>query len=234
MTQLADVLTKDSVTRLHEAFKSGVLVVEKGSKGQPGFNRESFAKVGEPLMRWVHYKLMESARLDPRSPFPDHPYQATRSVISVLVDEGLDREEYRRLAGDVSRNLQANGLAVKRGKAGGRLFLRDWTPGLTYKPVGSGSKKVDLQLEKRIEEEGGKPTVSRIDLRSFKVPDPTPEKVLEFIQSFVPAALKVQDTLTQTRQALLEAQNRIVELETAKVETNEWEGVSESIGDLLK
>lgn len=247
MSQLSEVITKESVERLHKAFVDGMELAQADASGKHfGINSRIFGDVGEPIVRWVHHKLMESARLEPNPPNKAFPYHATVSISDILRKEGIDirggsvSSTYgTRIVGDIGRVLKYNGLMFNsgyRGKGGtNSLWIKPWDPALDIQQPASHWKP-DYSSEKRIIEESDKPVRSRIDLRSFKVPEPKPDKILEFIQRFVPAALKVQDQLTDTRQALLEAQTRIMELESQindQAETQQWEGVTDELASLL-
>jgi hypothetical protein len=233
-----DNLTKESVHALHDAFKAGLLVVEEQPRTSLGISQTIFNQVGEPLLRWVHYRLLESAKWDPRPPSPNHPFRAALSISQIVRDEtGLtlnDHNQYAGIVGDVSRVLKANGLLYIRGQ---KIWVKPWEgiEELRYVPTGH---KIDLKVEKRIEEEADKPVTSRVDLRAFKAPDADPEKVLDFVSRFIPAALKVQQELTDSKQRVLELENQLAEIEEAKrlaeENTENWSGVSDTIGELLK
>lgn len=233
MSQLADHLTKESVERLYEQFVKGIDYLQGLNRQSLGFNKRSFNDVGEPVLRWLHYKLMESAQWDPKAPHAAFPFKATRSMSEVVRAEvGVtEHAMYATFVGDSTRVLKVAGAIFIKGQS---IWLRPWDGEvkLNWIPY----TKVDEQVEKRIEEHADTPVNSYVDLRKFKVPDASPESVMEFITNFVPAAIKVQDDNTVLRQKVLELTNKLTELEEAAeaADTREaWKSVTDSLSEFL-
>lgn len=239
MPTLADSLNKKSVHRLHEAFQNGVLELEPTDSGDIGLHKQSFEKVGIPIIRWVHYRLMSGARPNPDKEF-GFPYRSEVTVSQIFDEEGIEREgdkykrRHPRLLGDITRIMQRSGIALHRGKY---WYLKPWDESqVEYYSYGQ-RLTVDEKTEKRVEEESDQPVNSKIDLRSIQVPDEiTPETIMNFVERFVPAALKVQDKYELVHKDLQEAHQAIANLEAeleGKAEKEEWQGVGSKISDLL-
>lgn len=239
MPELADVLSKDSVHRLHEAFVEGVLWLPRTPKNDFGLSGKTFDRVGPPILRWVHHRLMAQAR--PSTRHPDWPYEAHTSITQILRDEGVEgarKGQAPRLVGDISRTLQHAGIAFHQGsgKGNGVWYLKPWSDENLEWVSDKAWTKPDPFVEKRIEEEAGKPVHSRIDLRSIKLPGEGPEEVMEFVNRFVPAAFSLQDKYQNLLGELRTALGRIADLEAqveAQSETEEWKGVSTRIKELF-
>ncbi len=74
MPTLDEVLTSDSVKSMYEAFQAGLLVTKRPDTQHPTMRHDE-PDVNEAICRWVHYRLMSTAILDPRSaPHPAYPY----------------------------------------------------------------------------------------------------------------------------------------------------------------
>lgn len=242
MPSLADALSKESVHQLHQAFVDGVLELPETPKGDIGLTQKTFDQVGIPILRYMHYRLMRDAKSNPGELHPEFPYRSTASLGEIMKEEGIEGPEKRhgnpRLIGDAARILQQSGIALhdQRGRIGGYWYLKPWDEEKVEYFAQSHTVKIDPKVEKRIEEESGTPVNSKIDLRSIKRPDPDPKSVMEFIERFVPAALKVQDKYEVVHADLQAALERIADLE-AQLEVEEdkeqWRGVGSKLDNLL-
>ncbi len=242
MPSLADALSKENVHRLHEAFVNGVLELPETPKGDVGLTQKTFDQVGIPILRYMHYRLMRDAKPNPGELHPEYPYRSPASLGMIMKEEGIEGPDKRngnpRLIGDAARILQQSGIALhdQRGRTGGYWYLKPWDEERVEYFAQSHTVKIDPTTEKRIEEEANTPVNSKIDLRSIKRPDASPDSVMEFIERFVPAALKVQDKYEMVHADLQTALNRIAELEAqleVKGEEEQWKGVGSKLDDLL-
>jgi hypothetical protein len=240
VSQLADHLTSESVKALHAAWKEGIEYLQSEKRSTLGFSRESYELVGEPMLRYVHSKLLLGAKWDPKAPDKEIPFKSRTSITQVIRDEiGVASEPAQRyihnpLVGDISRHLKYAGLAyVGNGKQG--VWVKPWTNETVPYVHSHVRVKVvpDPREEARIAAEANKPVNSKIDLRSFKVPDPDPEKVLDFIQRFVPAALKVQDRLVAVQAEVDDLRDQIDQLRVTQT-NKQWEEVTKALQEQLK
>lgn len=226
---LQDNLTKESVHRIHEAFMEGVLEIDRTKAGDLKFNKRSFERVGVPVARFVHAKLWESGRDNNTGKFIDFPRVTDVSLDGVLSKEGVTHKNGGRatLGSDIARVLQHAGIALYRRPLWYlKPFNEDKVEWATHADVAT---KNDPKVEKRIEEFLDMPVTTTIDLRSIKRPEVyTPESVAEFVEKFVPAALKVQDLLVEALQTLAD---HVGKEEEKKAKA--WEGVGSKIEEAL-
>lgn len=240
MSQMADVITKESVHRLHNAFIEGVLQLERTKAGDIKLNRKTFPEVGEPIVRFIHTKLWENSKPNSTGRFVDFSRVTAKSVNAILVEEGVQHTSSRdknghdktvSLGGDVSRVMQNAGIALYRRPY---WFLKPYSSErVQWWSADQGLIKVDYRDEKRMEEEAEKSEStlnSRIDLRQIQRPKEfTPEAVADFIERFVPAALRVQESyekLQGIHAAVLDELNQ-------KATEDEWKSVADVIDQVL-
>lgn len=238
MTTLEESLTSESVTALYDAFKAGLLKVESPENGNLHLNRPRFAEVGPSLLRYVHQRMLSTAKLDPHPPDHLFPYRASITLTDIVrseFPEDTPREKYSGLVGEIGRLLKANRMAHIVPGPGG-IWVGHHIPSdedMKYMP---STGKRDHKVEKRIEEEADKPVSKRTDLRAIKLPSGDPESVMEFVERFVPAALKVQDENKALKDEVLELKALLAEtIEAAeKLEENgKWSGTADRIKDLM-
>lgn len=245
MAELADHLTKESVHALHDAFIEGVLTLERTPKGSIGLNSRTFEEVGEPIVRFAHARLWEQARPNKDPRLSEYSHYSRANLVAILTAAGVSDTgtgKAYRLGGDIGRVLSGSGLAKY---IEGKWYLRPWNSDRLQWVV--RHTKIDPATEQRIEEEADKPVESRTDLKTVKLPANTPESILEFVERFVPAALKVQaqrdsarDMARKYHAELVDAQAQIERLKAqleeaaeSKEEQAAWSGVSDRVSQLL-
>lgn len=258
MPTLDEVITSDSVKRLHEAYVKGVEYLRRqGEEGDynwfPGINAENMEVAGEPILRYVHAALLRTARLSPNPPNPRYPYKASLSISDVVraevgkwpgggekarayaqsVKEGGPARVSPNMVSSITRLLRGNGLIWKMKARDQLVWVRDpgGVPAFAYTP--NRRERPDPKLEKRIEEEAIK-TVStlrtRRDLRSIRLPEAKPEAVMDWAKRFVPAALDVQAALEKAEQRIAELEEELA----AKTESGQWEGVTSELEEMFR
>lgn len=229
MPQLDELLTSSSVKSLHEKFVEGVSYLPRSDKGDFGLTKKTYSEVGEAICEYVHRRLWDSsAPAGSSAVAKGFLRRSSKTPYDVLIQAGVIRDgdfRHPRLSHDITRILTKAGL-MARIPGSNNYLLRPWNPeSLRY--VSGYKAKIDPREEKRIEAEADKPVRSITDLRVIKMPDsPTPDAILEFIERFVPAALKIQEERDKL-QAQLEA-------EAQKAEQGAWNKASDRIHELLK
>lgn len=232
MSEMADVITKESVHRLHNAFIEGVLELDRTKAGDLKLNRKSWQAVGEPIARYIHTKLWESSKPNKTGKFIDYPRVSDVSINGMLREEGIEhtgKHSTVTLGTDVGRVLQQAGIALYRRPL---WYLKPYnSERVQWYSTHDVYSKTDERQEKRIEEEAKNSEAtltSRIDLRSIQRPkDFTAEEVAAFIERFVPAALKLQEEYET-----LAAQ--VAVLAEAAREKDEWKGVVDAIEEAME
>lgn len=217
MSQLADHLTKESVHQLHEAFINGALhlqeIAERNRTKEAGLTYGNFDELGPPILKWVHHLLWASGSDNNTGELSGYPRVTRKSVASVLLADGLTSNlpgkadmAHTRLNGDITRALQASGLAKY---FYGKWYLKPWSNhNLRYMSSNEFTKwrKRDARAEKRIAEEKAKTekvVVVKRDLRSIRLPKSNdPEEIMAFVERFIPAALAIQDELEELKTKL--------------------------------
>ncbi len=242
MTTLADQLTKESVHSLHDAFVSGVLSLPRTPAGDVGLSAKTYEAVGVPIVRWVHQRLMLSAKPNDTGKLGSYPFYTTVGVYHIMADEGVTKannpHSSPRLATDVARILAMSGVG-RWDKKTHTWFLRPWdeTKVEYYSSYDKKIMKVSAQDAKREKAEANKPVKVTRDLRKIKLPKKgTPAVIMEFIENFVPAALAVQaerDALGVHNKHLIERIEEVENQAAADAEATEWKGVGKKITDLL-
>lgn len=244
MPTLDEVLTSDSVKSMYEAFQAGLLVTERPEARIPSM-RSDEGDVNEAICRWVHYRLISSATYEPRkAPHPAYPYRATMWVSTVLAEGGGERWQKRTEGGDaygkhvaayVTRALVANQVAIKTSAGKSFLWLAPWPEGRKGRWGGFShlsTIRPDFREERRIEEHSHAPVSEHVDLRIIRAPNPDPTSIIAWATRFVPAAIKVQQDLVETRKRLAEAEAKLAELEA--LASSPWAEAADHIATLLE
>jgi len=238
MPQVMDVISKENVHSLHDAFVEGVLKLPRTKAGDLGLTQTTFRTVGVPIVRYVYTRLMASAVPNTTGSLGTYPHVSTQSVHAILFDEGVfhgkQKNRSTRLAADVARILSMSGIGHYV-RSGGIWYLRPFDES-KVEYFSSYDKKVmvvDARTEKRIEDEADKPVEIRYDLRTFKVPEGNnPDDYFDFITNFIPAAIQVQKERDEFRVNLDEANSLIMEMKQT-IEEQAWRSVGSQIRDML-
>ncbi len=137
------------------------------------------------------------------------------------------------MASYITRVLTYNKVALKTSAGKSYLWLAPWPEGRELRYAGSSKYGTitDPREEKRIADLSHAPVTGHVDLRIFKAPSPTPEAILAWVERFIPAALKVQQDLTETRKALAEAEAKLAGAQAQAA--SPWAAAAEGIANLL-
>lgn len=195
---------------------------------QPTMKKATFNEVGPPLLKFVHAALLHTAQ-PANPPIGSFKYVTRASIAGIIKNAtGAKKNQFGRLASDVSRMLQANKL-IRRGK-GRLIYVAEWHDNLRwFSPDQFDKVLIDWRDEKRIREYEDHPAEVTVVVNLHAVEPPneyTPENIIRFMKAFVPAALKLQDKYD----ALLD---ELAELRRDK-EEKQWEEVGEELGKLFE
>jgi len=238
---LEDVLTQASVQRLEQAYEDGVdLMVGSAKEGVKAFtiHKDQLQDVGEPILRYVWHVMRASAVYDKDSPFPGFPYRnrvPQTHIFRRYMGNEKDPNQYTALLGSVNRLLVGNGLVRVKGR--GITYLPDsWPPQQQLRWTGMTGPyvtPVDQVVEKRIKEEADKPVRVYRNLRTVKLPSSfDAESVKQWIKTFVPAALALQDEYDKLRAKVSELEDKVEQASRA-VEQKDWDEVGEELASVM-
>jgi hypothetical protein len=241
MPEIMDLISKENVHSLHDAFVEGILELPRTKAGDVGLTQITFDAVGVPIVSYVYTRLLASADKNTTGTLGTYPYVTNKSIHSILHDEGVFHSQKKtsvRLASDITRILSMSGIGHYV-RAGHTWYLRPWDEE-KVEYFSSYEKKimlVDASVEKRIDEEADKEVKSSYDLRTFKAPEGSdPKEYIEFLTRFIPAALAIQ---TERNEALLQIQMLEADLQQASEAeakaklSGEWVSVGDQIKELL-